>query len=812
MKKEQSKCTHPVSIDAVQLLNLEVKVGHMLLAYPDMVLPLAEQSAVVTQQSLKDHIDAAARSGQLSKLNIDNPEMYTVKTQVRARITSMPLVDEFYRPSITSLRTEDVGQMLAVRGTIIRESSVKMFEACTTYVCERCHGTKEGRKDVPSLSPAHGPGVSIRPPQCSSCGRQMVPAQARFKESVQLRDYQEVKLQDQVASLKAGTIPRSITVVLEDDLVESCKAGDDLIVTGILTQRWLKEPKPEQRCMIELVLRANYLRVTNEDKLALEVSEEDEVKFEEFWRKHERDRLVGRDHILAGLCPEVYGMHLVKLGIALVLIGGFEVRNQKDGSRTRGACHLLLVGDPGTAKSQFLQFAASLSPRSVCTTGIGTTSAGLTVSASKESGEWVLDAGALVIADGGVCCIDEFSTIPEQKHIAIHEAMEQQSISIAKAGLVTRLNTRCSVIAACNPKKDQNVSDGDTAIGIPTPLLSRFDLIMVLLDAHDESWDSRLASFLLAKAEEPHRKKKEQEESRGKDELVWNVPTLRSYFAWVRSRKQKAQQQSNFPPMADDAATLLHRYYSWQRENRNVANRSRRTLRMLESLIRLAEAHCLLVNAHRVELRDVVVAISLIENSSDRILSGGCDGMPSLEHGVLHTLPDEDPTAALNQTQNELVARVGLTNHPLFRGSSSGTPRPPYGPGQYPSDSKDPNDLLAALFQTRRTDKPPPAPTTETSSQRSLPSYWGGSQGRRDASPSPAPPLASQTPSLVQSALPSSQPSVVEASSQSRRPSAPDHIPPTPSLTPACTLVRSQPPQTPTTSARPALEMPPVTT
>lgn len=464
-------------------------------------------------------------------------------------------------------------------------------------------------------------------------------------------DHQVVKIQEQASKLGVGSIPRSILVVLEDDLVDSVKAGDQVVVVGILMRTW-KPCSIGVRCDLETTIKANSIRLKNASTSQVFVTEELRAEFAQFWMKHRQDPVRGRNEIVASMCPKVYGLFVVKLAVALTVIGGVSFVDEA-GMKTRGEPHMLLIGDPGTGKSQFLRFTAELSPRSVLTTGIGTTSAGLTCTAVKDGGEWMLEAGALVLADRGVCCIDEFSSIRNHDRTSIHEAMEQQTLSVAKAGLVCKLNARTTVFAVTNPKgRYDPTADVSVNTSIASPLLSRFDLILVLLDRMDSRWDNVVSSFILRQAVGTTTSMKEEagqgtsEPAFGKpvkwqgarslaskeDPLVWSIQKLQAYICHVKDKYQ--------PRLSRAAMTVLQRYYQRQRAS-DSRSAARTTIRLLESLTRLAQAHARLMCHSEVAVMDAVVAVFVMEVSKS---TDNCSDMLEGDVvSVLHSNFSENP-------------------------------------------------------------------------------------------------------------------------------------------------------------------------
>lgn len=387
---------------------------------------------------------------------------------------------------IREVKAGKVGSLVRIKGMVTRVSNVKPLLTVATYTCEAC--AYEVYQEVNARQ--FNPLVQCPSERCKT-NRQNGRLLLQTKAS-KFDKYQEVKFQELPDQVPMGHIPRSLTVYLRGELTRTCEPGALITICGV----FLPLPYSAQRQMQMGLITETYLEATdviNHKKRysAMESSEEMEnavLKLQESGNVYEM--------LSQSIAPEIYGHEDVKKALLLLMIGGVTKR-MDEGMRLRGDINILLMGDPGVAKSQLLKHISTVAPRGVYTTGKGSSGVGLTAAVVRDTmtKEMTLEGGALVLADMGICAIDEFDKMEEGDRTAIHEVMEQQTVSIAKAGITTTLNARTSVLAAANPiygRYNKKLSASQN-INLPNALLSRFDLLFLLLDVANYEKDEALA-------------------------------------------------------------------------------------------------------------------------------------------------------------------------------------------------------------------------------------------------------------------------------------------------------------------------------
>lgn len=425
------------------------------------------------------------------------PHYSKISSALHVRISDLPISDK-----LRDLRQGDLNNLVRVCGVVTRRTGVFPQMLSVVYDCAGCGGAIGPFK----LS---GGNSEVRPDSCPQCGARN--ALRVNQHRTIYGNYQRVTLQETPGTVPPGRIPRYKDVVLLGDLVDIARPGDEVDVTGIYchTQAQLSR-KSNGFPVFSTTIEANCVGKRNGGSNA-QWSEEDKRAILQL----AKDPHIG-ERVIRSIAPSIYGHRHVKTAIAMALFGGVSKnggQNQQQVApgqgqqqqtvgmhRVRGDINVLLLGDPGVAKSQILKYAEKTAPRAVYTTGKGASAVGLTAGVHRDplTKEWTLEGGALVLADRGVCLIDEFDKMNEQDRTSIHEAMEQQTISVSKAGIVTSLQARCSVIAAANPiggRYDPSFSFSEN-VELTDPILSRFDVLCVLQDVVDPVADEKLAMFV----------------------------------------------------------------------------------------------------------------------------------------------------------------------------------------------------------------------------------------------------------------------------------------------------------------------------
>eukprot|EP00457_Paulinella_chromatophora_P002022 gb/GEZN01002026.1/.p1 GENE.gb/GEZN01002026.1/~~gb/GEZN01002026.1/.p1 ORF type:complete len:873 (+),score=204.22 gb/GEZN01002026.1/:19-2637(+) len=386
------------------------------------------------------------------------------------------------------LEARHLGQLLQVEGIATRCSMVRPKVGRTVHYCEETNAWTENEYHD-ALSLTGFPTSSVYPTQDSE-GRRLT---TEFGLSV-YTDTQTLAIQEMPERAPAGLLPRYISVVLAGDLVDSCKPGDRVQITGIF-RAVAGGSQGETSGLFQTIIIANNVRQIGHTTSASTITEQDIVNIRSISKRPDVFELLSRS-----VAPSIFGHDFIKKAIVLLLLGGVE-KNLANGTHIRGDINMLLVGDPSTAKSQLLRFVLNIAPLAINTTGRGSSGVGLTAAVlhDKDTGERRLEAGAMVLADRGVVCIDEFDKMSENDRVAIHEVMEQQTVTIAKAGIHMSLNARCSVVAAANPRYGNYdpTSPAHHNVNLPDSLLSRFDLLFIVLDRPDPAIDRKISDKVL---------------------------------------------------------------------------------------------------------------------------------------------------------------------------------------------------------------------------------------------------------------------------------------------------------------------------
>ncbi|PWY95516.1 DNA replication licensing factor mcm3 [Aspergillus sclerotioniger CBS 115572] len=463
-------------------------------------------------------------------------------------------------------------------------------------------------------------------------------------------DHQTISIQEMPERAPAGQLPRSVDVIVDDDLVDRAKPGDRIQLVGIYRSLGNRNASSTSATFRTLVLANNIIQLSSKSGGGIAqatITDTDIRNINKVSKKKGVFELLSHS-----LAPSIYGHDYIKKAILLMLLGGME-KNLDNGTHLRGDINILMVGDPSTAKSQLLRFVLNTAPLAIATTGRGSSGVGLTaaVTSDKETGERRLEAGAMVLGDRGVVCIDEFDKMSDVDRVAIHEVMEQQTVTIAKAGIHTSLNARCSVLAAANPIYGQYDphKDPHKNIALPDSLLSRFDLLFVVTDDIEDSRDRMVSEHVLRMhryrqpgTEEgaPVREQLHQtlgvgledtqdsnqptdvyekfnvmlhagmanmSRSKGKNIEILSIPFIKKYIQYAKSRVK--------PVLTKGAADHIVTTYSALRNDELSGNQRRTspiTARTLETLIRLSTAHAKSRLSNRVEERDAKVAESIL--------------------------------------------------------------------------------------------------------------------------------------------------------------------------------------------------------
>ena len=567
-------------VDFVNIEKFDPDLAEELLIHPDRVLGVAEAAL----QSFDLPIEKTLSDAHLRIMDIPQ------KVQIR------------------DLRSEHISKLIAIDGLVRMATEVRPRIRVAAFECGGCGET---------MFITQPSGRFIEPYICKNteCGRK-----GSFKVNLtesEFIDAQKLRVQESPEDLRGGEQPQTLDINIEDDLAGLVSPGGRVITTGILRsyQRITREGKST---FFDIILDAVSIEMRDKEFKEIEITPEEENEIIELSKDPEIYKT-----FVKSIAPSIYGYEEVKEALALQLMSGIP-KNLPDGARIRGDVHVLLVGDPGIAKSQLLRYIVKLAPRGIYTSGRSSSAAGLTAAAVRDEfgdGRWTLEAGALVLADQGIAAVDEMDKMRAEDRSAIHEAMEQQTVSIAKAGIMATLKSRCSLLGAANPKYGRfDPYEGIAQqIQMAPALMSRFDLIFVLKDEPDIGRDTAIATHILGAhhAGELHAHKTHISGSGITDADVNDAmkivnpeimpDILRKYIAYAK--------KEIYPIMDDEARNqLIDFYLGLRRQGEDRDSPVPVTARQLEALVRLCEASARVRLSNEITTDDSRRVIRVVES------------------------------------------------------------------------------------------------------------------------------------------------------------------------------------------------------
>lgn len=611
-----------IHINIKDLEKFDNELANELINNPDLVLPSANSA--------------------LTKLS-PNPE--SLDKPVYARFygldsTSMPLIQD--------VGSDNIGKLLTLDSLIVKRSEIIPMVHIGVFKCSLCASVVKVEVDRDNV-----------PEVCPSCKRR---ALRQVNEESKFINLQRMAVQDPLERLRGSTPTWQLEVWVEDDMVNCSMPGDRVDITGTLRIRPRRNAKGKQeKALFTMFLDAVSIMAKQKEFSELEITQDEEKEIKEL----AKDQHIF-ENIARSIAPSIYGYDEIKKAMVLQLFGGTPDKRLVDGGLIRSDVHMLLIGDPGSAKTRLLQATTSIVPKGIYVSGKSTTGAGLTAAAERDEfseGGWTLKAGALVLGSGGEVSIDEFDKISDDDKGALLEAMESQTISIAKAGIVAKFNTKTSILAAANPKYgrfDTNIYPSEQ-FDIPPTLISRFDLIFPMKDTMDEELDKRIAKHILVQHSAAGAQIAEIEGYEQVAEPPIKADMLRKYVAFAKKHVK--------PRLTSEASDKIQDFYI---ELRKIGLRQGAvpiTPRQIEGLVRLAEASAKTRLSDTVDLKDAEIAVGLFNymlNTLAMDRSGRMDidilttGMPKEKidkinsvMAMIKKLEDEETSARVTRVLEE---------------------------------------------------------------------------------------------------------------------------------------------------------------